>query len=246
MRSSPLVPENTIQEKVFQATTKSLLVSLACSWTPLAKILSRMFPYPENAVNMVRPWEQEYAAGGWDWLNSITEMPHNYVIAGYVSRLKPGGTILDVGCGKGVLHSILRGQGYKRYTGIDPAPSAIQAAMPFSDGHTQFVVADARTFETDERFDVIILNEVLYYFADPLAVIRHLERFLVDDGIFIVSMADASIRDALAKRQIWSHIQREYAPREQISLFHNAGLPRKIAVFCRPSEPRTSPSVIRA
>ena len=37
--------------------------------------------------------------------------------------------------------------------------------------------ADAAEYESDERFDVIVFNECLYYFDDPLALVRKYERF---------------------------------------------------------------------
>jgi 2-polyprenyl-3-methyl-5-hydroxy-6-metoxy-1,4-benzoquinol methylase len=55
-------------------------------------------------------WNREYTEGGWDWLRNIDELAHHCVLAGYVSYLKPGGSVLDVGCGEGVFQEQLRGE----------------------------------------------------------------------------------------------------------------------------------------
>lgn len=210
---------------------KSLVMTAACSWDPLADLLSRVFPGGGYAAEAGRPWEQEYAQGGWNWLNGISEAPHNYVIASYTRHLKPDAAILDVGCGAGVLHAILRRDGYRRYVGIDLSPTAIKTASSFVDARTQFLIADAGTFHSEERFDVIILNEVLYCFPDSGAVLDKLARLLREDGIFIVSMSRAGLRDALAKQQIWRDIRRKYGLLQEISLHYPAGLPRTVAAF---------------
>ena len=209
---------------------KTLVMTAACSWDPLARLLSRVFP-GGNAENAERPWEQEHARGGWNWLSGISEAPHNYVIAAYARHLKPDAAVLDVGCGAGVLHSILHREGYRRYVGIDLSPTAIQSASALADARTQFLVADVSAFRTEERFDLIILNEVLYCFPDPGAVLDTLARLLREGGIFIVSMSRAGFRDALAKQKIWRELRGKYGLIEEISLHYPAGLPRTVAVF---------------
>ena len=209
---------------------KSLVMTAACSWDPLAVLLSRLFP-GEIADSAKRPWEQEYAQGAWTWLSGISEAPHNHIIVAYVRHLKPEAAILDVGCGAGVLHAILRREGYRRYVGIDLSPTAIASASAFADTRTQFLVADAGTFRGEERFDIIILNEVLYYLPDPPAALDELADLLSEDGLFIVSMCRAGFRDALAKQQLWRDLRRKFGLVEEISLHYPAGLPRTIAVF---------------
>lgn len=212
---------------------KSLLMTAACGWHPLAGPLSRVFPGGGNA-DAERPWEQEHPQGGWKWLSGISEAPHNYVIAAYVRHLKPDAAILEVGCGAGVLHSILRREGYRRYVGIDLSPTAIKSASTSVDAHTQFLVSDVSAFRTEEHFDVIILNEVLYCFPDPGAELDKLANLLRPDGVFIISMSRAGFGDALAKQKLWRDVHRKNGLVEEISLHYPAGLPRTVAVF-RPS-----------
>ena len=51
-------------------------------------------------------------------------------------------------------------------------------------------MADAWAFESDERFDVIVFNQSLYYLTDPAGVLRKYRAMLRPGGRIIVSMVD--------------------------------------------------------
>jgi trans-aconitate methyltransferase len=112
----------------------------------------------------------------------------------------------------------LRPDGYRRYVGIDVAEAAIAAAAPRRDEHTSFLAADAETFRTDERFDLIVLNESIYYFRDALGTVQRYEALLAPDGSFIVSMFDG-----LRARAIARQLLRRYRLREETSVSNRKG-----------------------
>jgi 2-polyprenyl-3-methyl-5-hydroxy-6-metoxy-1,4-benzoquinol methylase len=125
---------------------------------------------------------------------------------------------LDVGCGEGILQELLSSQ-YSRYVGIDIAAEAIRRATLKQDEKTIFVTADASKYTPDEQFDIIIFNECLYYFEDPLSIMRRYERFLKEDGIFIVSMY------ILEKNLgIWRMLEAEYAVMDEVQVSHKSGI----------------------
>src|SRR5262245_50731925 len=64
-------------------------------------------------------WESQYRNRYWDFLTGLEEVPHYSVIAGYLRFLKPGGSVLDVGCGEGILQTCFGSGAYSRYVGID-------------------------------------------------------------------------------------------------------------------------------
>jgi 2-polyprenyl-3-methyl-5-hydroxy-6-metoxy-1,4-benzoquinol methylase len=132
-------------------------------------------------------WREEYADGKWDRLQHIGELGHYSAIAGYFGRVKPGGSILDVGCGEGVLQRQLKPHGYSRYLGIDLTPEAVATAADGEDAITAFAVADATQYVPEEAFDVIIFSECLYYFKDPMHVLERYSEFLDEEGVFIIS-----------------------------------------------------------
>jgi len=214
-------------------TAKWLLLVAATRFNWLHKFLLRLFPRRVGLPLDRDRWDREYATGGWEWLKGLSEAPHNYVIASYCGRIGAGTAILDVGCGEGVLQSILRRDGYQRYVGIDVSPFAIEHAGAKADATTSFVVADALDYETEEQFDTVVLNEVMYYFPDPLAILQHLADRLNAGGHFVVSMAQPSFREALAIQKIWRDIGSAYKVVAEVSLLYRDGLPRTVKLLAR-------------
>lgn len=133
-------------------------------------------------------WDQEFGSGHWNWLGGLTEMPRNAVIAGYYRSLGASGTILDVGCGAGVLQPLLQAVGYKRYLGVDLSTAAIEQAQERVNQTTFFQAAAAESFTTPERFDLIIFNETLYYMNDPVNVIQRYSQYLAPGGKYVISL----------------------------------------------------------
>jgi SAM-dependent methyltransferase len=214
-----------------KSLVKSALLAAAARSDPVRSVLRRMLPPEEGRLPEPDQWDREYAAGGWAWLNSDSERVHNHIIAACCGRRGAEAAILDVGCGEGVLHAILRRFGYGRYVGIDIAPTAIDHVASRSDARTRFQVADARSFETAERFDIVVLNEVLYYFPDPPVVVRHLSRLLVEEGCLIVSMAESGVREAIRNQQIWNDLGRGPQPIDDDILLRTAGISRQIRML---------------
>lgn len=149
-----------------------------------------------------RRWNTQYATGVWDRLRALDELAHHAMIAGYVRMLKPGGSVLDVACGEGLLRDAL-GDACHTYLGID-FTEPIRLAEPRVTASTRFAVADMHEFTTHERFDAIIFNESLYYFEDPLAGLTRYVSLLASNGVLLVSMHETTrttgIWDRLADR----------------------------------------------
>ncbi len=176
---------------------------------------ARMRPYrrPDIAQDQ---WEQEYRDGCWNYLQSARELAHYSVILGYYMHYCSGGSVLDVGCGEGVLQRRLRALGYARYLGIDSSEQAIARAQAQQDTLTEFRCANAETYSPQERFDVIVFNEVLYYLRDPVGVVRRLTCALNPDGIAIVSMFRIGSR-----RQIWLSLERAVRIEDGVTVTHH-------------------------
>ncbi|MEU7482111.1 class I SAM-dependent methyltransferase [Lentzea sp. NPDC042327] len=150
-------------------------------------------------------WDAQYARGEWDHLAGLGEQAYYAVIVGYGTFFAPGGSVLDVGCGEGVLHSRWLPHGYERYVGLDISEVAVRRLAQRVDERTEFRAADADTHTPDGKFDVIVFNESLYYLTDPLAALERYERALTPDGVVIVSMFLGSRRS----RAILGAVRRE-------------------------------------
>jgi 2-polyprenyl-6-hydroxyphenyl methylase/3-demethylubiquinone-9 3-methyltransferase len=159
-------------------------------------------PAPQEA------WESEYGEGQWSYLDQLEEIGRYSLIVGYIKFLKPQGSILDAGCGEGILLQRLSGVPYRRYVGIDIAQTAIDKAAKRADGHGVFTQADVQTFVPDETFDTIIFNEVLYYLKEPLELVQRYEAWLKPGGIFIASLYVKSRRAVTISNRLKDRYQR--------------------------------------
>lgn len=152
--------------------------------------------------------DAEYARGVWDYLRNVEEAPRLSIVAGYCHYFKEHGTLLEIGCGEGVLQERLDAARYSRYVGVDISGEAIQRASIKQNERISFVQADAQDYIPDQCFDAIIFNECLEYFADPVGLVQRYERFLRQDGIFIVSMFVGL--DTVRTKRIWKRLQPAY------------------------------------
>lgn len=111
-------------------------------------------------------------------------------------HLRPGLSLLDVGCGPGTLSVDLARH-------VDPGPvlaiDVVDAALEEARRHAAdagvdtiaFRVADAYDLDLpDGSFDVVHTHQVLQHVTDPVAVLRELRRVARDDGVVAVREAD--------------------------------------------------------
>jgi len=133
-------------------------------------------------------WERLFESGSYERLESIPERARYSLIVGQCDVLGVR-SILDVGCGQGVLAKRLNRVNYDRYVGVDISQTAVaQARLALPDPRNTYLVSDADSFATAERFDLIVFNECLYYMTDPAAVLRHYLQFLQPGGHVSISM----------------------------------------------------------
>jgi 2-polyprenyl-3-methyl-5-hydroxy-6-metoxy-1,4-benzoquinol methylase len=145
-------------------------------------------------------------------MRDLDELPRYSIIAGYLQYLKPGGSVLDVGCGEGLLQQRLGLSGYSKYVGIDISETAINEASSRQDEKTSFICADAVTYTPNELFDVIVFNEALYYFDEPLKMVGKYIQYLNENGIFITCLYLNSERAA----SIWKRLKAVYNSLDEV------------------------------
>ena len=151
-------------------------------------------------------WEEQYRAGRWELMRGLDELARYGVIAVFVRRLARGGTVLDVGCGEGLLVDQLRPHGYRRYLGIDVSEAAIAQAAGRGDAATSFVAGDAETQAPPAGpWDVVVFNESVYYFHEPVATLRRYETVLADGGAFVVSTFHSRRANAVVRAVLKSY-----------------------------------------
>lgn len=137
-------------------------------------------------------WTESYDAGHLAYYGDLRELGRYSAILGYVSwfgRTAPGGTpsILDVGCGPGLLRERLDPAAFSEFVGVDVSEAAITEAVSRQHPRSRFLVGDVMSLELG-RFDVIVLNEVVYYVADVPVFLARLRALLTPGGVVVVSM----------------------------------------------------------
>lgn len=132
-------------------------------------------------------WEESFQQHSWDYLAGIGETPRYSLVAGYIHKLAGRGSVLDAGCGEGVLIDYLDLNRFT-YCGFDVSPTAIERAR-LRHADVQLQVASAESFvpPEHEKYDVIAFSEVLAQVESPLATLARFSTFLRPAGHIIVS-----------------------------------------------------------
>lgn len=168
-------------------------------------------------MRSAKEWDEQFKSGRWDYLeNKLQEVGHYSVIAGYFNYFTPKGQILDVGCGQGVLNRYLRSYRYKKYLGIDISTEAVRKTESYRDADTDFIVANVEKKDLETLFDCIIFNECLYYFNQPIDVIRKYSKSLTDNGCIIISM----FGDDEPIQKIWTQLDLHAKPVDSTRVTH--------------------------
>ena len=141
-----------------------------------------------TSLNSTEAWDREYTEGAWDRLDAPSELLRYAVVFGQIYRRPNRPAVLDVGCGAGRLLEMVALLGYEQYVGVDVSEQAIERSRAMGLPNASFSVAFAESFDTDQRFDVIVFNEVMYYLKDPVEVAKRYSGWLRPNGLLVVSM----------------------------------------------------------
>lgn len=132
-------------------------------------------------------WDKEFSSGRWSCLDeNPTERARHAVIGMYCRKYFPNGRILDVGCGEGTLADFLSDDQKQNYLGIDLSSEAIRIGRG-KRTELKFQNIAAEIFETDQKFNIIVFNEVLYY-TEHENIFKKYSELLEPDGIVILSL----------------------------------------------------------
>lgn len=148
-----------------------------------------LIPYKKFEVKK-QQWDNQYSSGHWEYLSGLNELGRYSLISGYSNYYfnNNDAKILDVGCGTGVLQQYLRRSGYQKYLGVDISSEAINEANQFTDDKTEFLSCNVEDYIAEDKFDIIVFNECLYYFDSPLEILKKYNQYLTPNGKCIISM----------------------------------------------------------
>lgn len=110
----------------------------------------------------------EGIAGDYDRWKGKSAFYYRLLAGIYRERVPEGASVLEIGCGTGMLLAGLRPA---RGMGVDVSPKMVEiAAAKFPS--LAFLVADAEAFAPGETFDYVIVPDVVEHLSDPGAMFR--------------------------------------------------------------------------
>ena len=118
------------------------------------------------------------------------------------TRLGPTLRLLDAGCGDGYWLTRLSTVKGLDLTGVDYNPLRIERARQVAPKARVFV-SDLQSFETEEPFDVILLNQVIEHVEDDIALLCKMHTLLGSGGVLILGTPNEGSR----LQQWWIHRQ---------------------------------------
>jgi len=120
-----------------------------------------------------------------------TGNPFGYGRYGFAWEQVPQGcgTLLDVGCGRGVFLAAVRAKGVSRLAGVDVSREAVDVARRSCPGaEIRHVSAGVPLPFSEGAFQRITLLDVLEHVHDQKGLLREVARVLADDGQLIVTV----------------------------------------------------------
>jgi len=137
--------------------------------------------------NDAQLFDKDYNKGKWDYLNQIPveRSRCSLISVACDSYIPKNASILDIGCGEGVLTDYLHRSMKRNYVGIDFSQKAIDIALE-KRPKLQFFREDAVKYKPTRLYDAIVFNEVLYYVKHN-EVMKYYSDYLTPQGIIIIS-----------------------------------------------------------
>lgn len=138
-----------------------------------------------RAVGSADPasWDSRYATSELDHYAELESLARYGVLIAYLQHIEAR-SVLDVGCGVGLLRQRIEPLGFERYVGIDLSAVAIERARALEDERTTFAVGSRATPDMG-RFHVVVCNDVLMYMRDAPDFLDHVRRILEPDGYLL-------------------------------------------------------------
>ncbi len=134
------------------------------------------------------PFPGEYT---WQQLMKIGRPPHNRYLAVIDRYLEHGQSVLDVGCGTGLIMNLFATRYQSKFIGIDFS-RGINIAEQFARinriENVQYHKEDFYHFSPRDQFDVVIAQSFLTHVTDPVTAMNKLKMHTKPGGTLIFSV----------------------------------------------------------
>ena len=151
-----------------------------------------------------------------------------------VARVRPAGRrVLDVGCAAGAMGAAMLASGASEVVGIERhAPAAARARTRLTAVYRYDLEALPELPYPDGYFDVLTFADVLEHLRDPAAVLRHLRRWLSDDGRIVCSIPNVRHESVLLPLLVegrWDYAEAGILDRTHVRFFTVDSMVRLLA-----------------
>jgi cyclopropane fatty-acyl-phospholipid synthase-like methyltransferase len=140
------------------------------------------------------------------------------VYAEKIKGLKKSGKILEIGCGNGFLLKTLEKSGYDCY-GVEPSPMAYSHAKNELGLKVENSFLKASSFYT-QKFDVIILMDVVEHIIDMHSFMDEVKTVLNDGGIIFIGTGNINSLNAKIAGADWGY----FLSWEHVSFFNEKSM----------------------
>ena len=110
----------------------------------------------------------------------------NYFLQQFVKPYAKGKKIVDIGCGEGGVLVPFAKAGYD-CIGLEYSPDRVEYARQKSSPNIRFIEGDIEQFNYDEKFDIILMLDVIEHLQQKLTALRNIKKILSAEGIVIIS-----------------------------------------------------------
>ena len=139
----------------------------------------------------LRRWsfDEKFRTGQWNFSGEASRE-----LANAVERYVEGGDILMLGCGTAAITHALKPDCFNSFLGVDLSKEAIARANLGSSDKIRFEHGDMLRFKTDQKFNVILFSESLYYLKpwQRQPMLRRSTSMLRSRGHIIVTISQPS------------------------------------------------------
>jgi 2-polyprenyl-3-methyl-5-hydroxy-6-metoxy-1,4-benzoquinol methylase len=128
---------------------------------------------------------------------NIYDFDNEIVLTWYPKRIarvvKNPRAVLDLGLGHGFATEIFSG-GPGRHVVLEGSPAVIENfKLRYPDNKSELIETYFEEFDTDERFDLIVMGFVLEHVDDPLLILNRFRKFLAPAGKLFVAVPNAEV-----------------------------------------------------
>jgi SAM-dependent methyltransferase len=110
-----------------------------------------------------------------------------------LSLARSRGTILELGLGHGFSTNLFS-QNFERHVVLEGSPAVIgNFRKLYPECKAELVETYFETFETQERFDLIVMGFILEHVDDPVDIMRRFRKFLKPDGQMFIAVPNAEV-----------------------------------------------------